>query len=216
MTKYLKRDWPVLLILLIALIVAFLVYPSMPDRVPIHWNVNGEVDNYGSREFGTFFLPILNVLMYVLFIVMPNFDPKKANYKKFDSSYLTIRYSMHIFLALLFGLTVAASLGYPVNIGKWVAAGVAVLFIAMGNTMGRVRHNYFVGFKFPWTLANEDVWKRTHQVGAKAMVAGGILSLIGVILTSGSLSFIILMAGIFVPMILVTIYSYMIYKRLEN
>ena len=216
MSKYLKRDWPILIILLIGLIAAVVLYPSMPDKVPIHWNFRGEVDNYGSREFGTFFLPALNVILYVLFLVMPNFDPKKENYRKFDSSYLTIRYSLHIFLALLFGLTAAASLGYPVDIGKWVAVGVALLFIAMGNIMGRVRNNYFVGFKFPWTLANEDVWKKTHQVGAKAMVAGGIFSLIGVILTSGSLSFVLLMAGIFIPMILVAVYSYLIYKRIEN
>lgn len=111
-------------------------------------------------------------------------------------------------------MTSAATLGYPVNIGKWVAAGVAVLFIVMGNVMGRVRHNYFVGFKLPWTLANEEVWKKTHQVGAKAMVAGGVLSLIGVILTSGGLSFVILMAGIFVPMIIVTIYSYLLYRKI--
>lgn len=211
-----KREWPLLVILAIPLIAAVLVYPHMPDQVPTHWNIKGEVDNYGSKEFGTFFLPVLNVLMYFLFLVLPKFDPKRSNYIKFDSSYLTIRYSLHLFFALIFGVTVAASLGYPINVDKWIPGGVAVLFIVMGNIMGRVRHNYFVGFKYPWTLANEEVWRRTHQLGAKLMVIGGFVSLLGVIFTQGSTSFVILMAGILIPTIITTIYSYIIYKQIAR
>lgn len=209
-----KREWPFLVILAIPFITAILVYPHMPDQVPIHWNIKGEVDNYGSKAFGTFFLPVLNVLMYFLFLVLPKFDPKRSNYVKFDSSYLTIRYSLHLFFALIFGVTVAVSLGYPVNIDKWIPGSVAVLFIVMGNIMGRVRHNYFVGFKYPWTLANEEVWRRTHQLGAKLMVIGGFAGLLGVIFTQGSTSFVILMAGVLVPTIITTIYSYIIYKQI--
>lgn len=216
MKNNIKKEWPLLVILAIPMIAAILVYPHMPEQVPIHWNVKGEVDNYGSKAFGTFFLPILNVGMYFLFLVLPKFDPKRANYSKFDSSYLTIRYSLHLFFTLMFGVTTAASLGYPVNIDKWIPGGVAVLFIVMGNIMGRVRHNYFVGFKYPWTLANEEVWKRTHQLGAKLMVIGGFVALIGVIFTESAASFVILMAGILVPTIITTIYSYIIYKQIEG
>lgn len=216
MNYNLKREWPLLVMLAIPVFIAILVYPHMPEQVPIHWNVKGQVDNYGSRAFGTFFLPLMNIVMYVLFIVLPKLDPKRANYSKFDSSYLTIRYSLHLFFVLLFGITAAVSLGYPVNIGKWVPAGVAVLFIVMGNIMGRVRHNYFVGFKFPWTLANEEVWRRTHLFGAKLMVIGGFAALFGVVFTSGTASFVILMIGIFVPVIITTIYSYLIYKQITR
>ncbi len=214
MNNYLKKELPILIILLIPLITAVFLYPYIPDQVPIHWNVKGEIDDYSSKAFGTFLLPVLNIILYVLFLVLPKIDPKRANYRKFDSSYTIIRYSLHIFLTILFGVTIVISLGFPVNIGKWVAASVAVLFVVMGNTIGRVRHNYFVGFRFPWTLDNEEVWKKTHQFGAKAMVLGGVVALIGAILTNGSLSFTILMLGIIIPMIVVTIYSYMIYKKM--
>lgn len=215
--KYnIKREWPLLVILAIPAIAAFLIYPYMPEQVPIHWNVQGQVDNYGSRLFGTFFLPILNIVMYAMFVLLPKFDPKRANYHKFESSYLTIRYSLHLFFLMMFGVTVAAAMGYPVRIDRWVPAGVAILFIVMGNIMGRVRHNYFVGFKYPWTLANEEVWRRTHQFGAKLMVAGGFAGLLGVVLTAETASFVILMAGIFIPMIITTIYSYVIYNQISK
>jgi len=216
MNNFLKREWPYLLLLIIPLLAAFFVYPYMPDMVPTHWNTQGEVDKYSSKEFGTFFLPLLNIGLYVLFIVLPQLDPKRANYQKFLGSYKIIRYSIHVFLILMFVLTVIASLGYSVDIGFWVAAGVAMLFIIMGNIMGRVRHNYFVGFRYPWTLANEEVWRKTHQVGSKAMVIGGVLALIGVLFTENNGRFIILMAGIFIPTVLTTIYSYLVFKKISN
>ncbi|KJS23295.1 MAG: integral membrane protein [Clostridiaceae bacterium BRH_c20a] len=216
MNQFFKKEWPYLLFLVIPLVAAFLVYPYMPDMVPTHWNTQGEVDRYSSREFGTFFLPLLNIVLYVLFIVLPHLDPKRANYEKFLGSYRLIRYTTHIFFVFVFAITVFASLGYSVDIGLWVSLGVSLLFIVMGNIMGRVRHNYFVGFRYPWTLANEEVWRKTHQIGSKAMVLGGIIALIGVLLTENNARFIVLMSGIFIPTIFTTIYSYLVYKKISE
>lgn len=214
MNNFLKREWPFLLLLIIPLIAAFLVYPHMPDMVPTHWNIQGEIDDYSSKEFGTFFLPLLNIGLYILFIVLPYLDPKRANYEKFFGSYRLIRYATHVFFTFMFFITVLAALGYSIDIGRWIASGVAVLFIIMGNIMGRVRHNYFVGFRYPWTLANEEVWRRTHRVGSKAMVLGGFIALIGVLLTENTVRFIVLMAGLFIPIVFTTVYSYLVFRKL--
>jgi Predicted integral membrane protein len=213
MNYNIKKEWPLLVVLALPFIGAILLYPHLPQQVPIHWDIHGNVDNYGSKFFGTFFLPLLNVLMYVLFIILPKIDPKRANYNKFNSSYQIIRYTLHLFFLLMFAVTAAASLGYPIPIGKWIPAGVSVLFIVMGNFMGRIRHNYFVGFKLPWTLANEDVWRKTHQFGGKLMVIGGAAALLGVIFTKETVSFVIMTAGIFIPIVITTIYSYIIYSK---
>ncbi|MDK2822203.1 MAG: hypothetical protein PWQ67_83 [Clostridia bacterium] len=216
MNDFLKREWPFLIFLVIPLIIAFLVYPYMPEQVPTHWNTNGEIDRYSSKEFGTFFLPLLNIGLYILFILLPQLDPKRANYQKFASSYIFLRYTIHIFFILLFALIILTSLGYSIDIGLWISLGVAILFILLGNIMSRVRHNYFVGFKFPWTLANEDVWRKTHMLGSKLMVVGGVFALIGIFFTENNMRFIILMTGIFLPMVVTLIYSYLIFKKLNN
>lgn len=57
---FIKREWSLLLLVLGMFIAAFLIYPKMPDMVPIHWNIQGEVDGYGSRFFGTFLMPLVN------------------------------------------------------------------------------------------------------------------------------------------------------------
>lgn len=214
MNKFFKQEWPLLAILFLTFLAAAMAYPMMPDRVPIHWNAAGEVDGYGSRTFGTFFLPVLNVGMYLLFLVLPKLDPRKENYVKFGGAYRFIRYTIHLFLVYIFAITLMASLGYGVSIDRLVPLGVALLFIVLGNYMGKIRHNYFVGFRLPWTLANEEIWKKTHQFGSKAMVIGGFLALFSVLAPDGSLRFTLFMVCIFVPMIVTGIYSYLIYQRL--
>jgi uncharacterized membrane protein len=47
--------------------------------------------------------------------------------------------------------------------------------MVIGNVMGKLRPNHVVGFRIPWTLANERVWDQTHRFGGKALVLGGIL-----------------------------------------
>ena len=149
MNKFLKQEWPLLAILLLTFLAAAAVYPMMPDQVPIHWNAAGQVDGYGSRAFGAFFLPVMNLGIYVLFLVLPKLDPRKENYAKFGSSYRFIRYTFHFFMVYIFVITLLASLGYGVSIDRLVPIGVALLFIVLGNYMGKIRHNYFVGFAFP-------------------------------------------------------------------
>lgn len=216
MINFLKREWAYLVIVLGMLLAAAFIYPSMPDQVPIHWNAQGVVDGYGTKGFGTFMLPVMNFGFYFLFLAIPILDPQKANYAKFAGSFRLIRFVFHLFFALIFALTIYASLGHSVDISLWVPAAVSILFIILGNRMGRVRHNYFVGFRLPWTLANEEVWQRTHRFGSKAMVIGGILSFIGIFLTTGNARFAVLMIGVMGPTILVTIYSYVIFKRMNG
>lgn len=214
MNYNIKREWPLLLILIIPFIVGTILYPHMPDQVPIHWNVHGEVDGYGSKLFGAFGLPVLNLGMYILFIVLPKIDPKRNDYPKFNNAYLAIRYALHLFFVLIFALTLAAAFEYQINIGKWITIATAIMLIIMGFNMRNVRHNYFVGFKYPWTLASEEVWSRTHRLGSKLMVVGGLIALLGATFTDGFVMFMILMVGILIPTIITAVYSYIIYRNI--
>ncbi|MGI6764305.1 MAG: SdpI family protein [Anaerovoracaceae bacterium] len=201
-------------ILLANMIAAFIIYPKMPEMVPIHWNIQGEIDNYASKTFGTFFLPILNIAMYFLFLLLPKLDPKRANYERFTKSYKLIRYTIHIYMSLMFVVTVYAGMGHSIDIGFWITIGISLLIIILGIVIGRVKHNYFVGFKLPWTLANEEVWDKTHRIGSKLMVVGGIIALAFAFLTENQTRFYSLMACIFIPLIITAVYSYMIYKKI--
>lgn len=213
MNNDLKKELPLIAILLIPVIIAVAVYPYLPDVVPTHWNARGEVDGYGSKEFGALFIPLMNIGLYALLLFLPKLDPKKANYLKFTNSYLLIRYAFHIFLCILYIATILAALGKGVDITLWISISMALMFIVMGIAMSKIRYNYFVGFRLPWTLASEGVWNKTHQVGGKAMALGGVAALIGIFLANDSIRIYILLAGIFLPIIFVAVYSYFLYKK---
>lgn len=163
MNYNIKRECHLLLILIIPFIVGAVLYPHMPEQVPIHWNIYGEVDGYGSKLFGTFGLPVLNVGMYILFLYFQRLTP---NVKIIRNLIMHIWLSdmLCIFFLFLFALTIAAAFEYQINIGKWITIAAAIMVIIMGFNMRNVRHNYFIGFKYPWTLASEEVISKTLRL----------------------------------------------------
>lgn len=207
----LGRDWPLWILMAGFLVVAFFVYPHLPDQVPSHWNIHGQVDAYSSRFFGAFFEPLLAPALYLLLILLPLADPRKENYVRFAGAYAFLRWALLIFMYGLYVVTLLASLGYTVNPGLFVKAGVAVLFIIIGNFMGQFRHNYFVGIKTPWTLADEEVWRRTHRLGGRIWVLCG-LGCLALSPFSGVwdyLYFALIVLMVLYPMV----YSYVIFER---
>ncbi|HYE82599.1 MAG TPA: SdpI family protein [Clostridia bacterium] len=210
-----RKDWLLILLILASFGIAIYFYPVLPERVPSHWNIYGEIDGYSSRFFGAFGLPLMNIGMYFMFLIIPNLDPKKSNYKAFEGSYHLIRVVMHIFMIGLQILILAAVMGYGINVSLIVKLSVSMLLILTGNVMGRFKHNYFVGIKTPWTLANEEVWRKTHRMAAFVWVAGGIVCAASSFWNSAAsavLFFVCIMALAFVPVV----YSYIEYRMLTR
>ena len=211
--SYFVKEWALLLFLLVPIIVAVVVYPLMPEVVPTHWNAQGQVDGYSGRAFGTFFLPFMNIGLYILLFFAPKLDPKKDNYASFASTYRVIRWMIHILMVVVYAVTIRAALGHAMDVGQWIPASVAIMFIVLGYTMRQVKFNYFVGIRVPWTLADEDVWNQTHTIASKWMMAGGVLALASCFLFSDNLRFIIFMVCIMTPILAATVYSYILFQR---
>ena len=104
------------------------------------------------------------------------------------------------------------SIGYHVPMEKAIPAGISVLFIIWGNLLGKIRQNYFVGIKLPWTLSSEHVWNKTHRLGGKLMVLSGILGLIGTLFPP-NVTAILLYGGMTAMIGITVVYSYIIFKK---
>lgn len=209
-----KRDWPLWVLMAGLLITAVFVYPHLPDQVPSHWNMQGEVDRYQSRLMGAIFAPLMSIGLYLLMILMPLTDPQRQNYQRFTGAYTFIRWGLVIFFAVLYAATIMVALGYLVDIGMVVKAIVSLLFIMIGNFMGQFRHNYFVGIKTPWTLANEEIWRRTHRLGGRIWVLCGLICLAMAFINS-TWSAIIYFTAIMIMILVPFIYSYLMFVRLK-
>lgn len=210
-----KKDWLILLLMIITLIVSIYLYPSLPDKMPSHWNIKGEVDAYSSKLSGVLNINLMNIGFYFLFLILPSIDPKKQNYANFRPAYNVIRYTFHLLFVALQYIVLLSSLGYKFNVGTIVTLWVGIMFILLGNQMGRIKHNYFVGIRTPWTLADETVWVKTHRFSAPLWVVGGFI--VGILsFFSGTVAFIGLMIVIFTISIIPIIYSYLCFKNMKK
>jgi uncharacterized membrane protein len=169
------RKWMPLLIIATALVASAVAYPSLPERIPTHWNFAGEVDGWSPRAWGAWMMPVVIAFVWALMRWLPAIDPRRSNYDKFSGAFEEIMLSVMAFMLVLHGITLAAALGYPLPMERVVPVGVGLLFIVIGNLLPRARSNWFVGIRTPWTLSSDRVWEKTHRVGGKLFVLGGIL-----------------------------------------
>lgn len=206
------RKWIPLLIVAAALIASALVYPDLPERMPTHWNLAGEVDEWGPRAVGAWIIPVIIAFMWALMRWLPSIDPRGKNYVKFGGAFEGIMISVMLFMLVLHGLTLRAALGYPVAMERIVPVGVGLLFIVIGNLLPRARPNWFVGIRTPWTLSSDRVWEKTHRVGGRLFVAGGIIVTLSTFL-GATWSERVLIAVVVVCSLGAVVYSYVEWRK---
>ena len=147
-------------------IILIIVYQKLPERVPTHFGFDGVVDAYGPRST-LWLLAGLGPLIALMLQFLPRIDPKGQNYRVFQKYYDLFAIFVELFLLAVFGMVVTETLRPgTVAIGRMVTALVSIMLILLGNMMGKIKHNYFFGIRTPWTLADPDVWTRTHSLGA--------------------------------------------------
>ena len=208
----LRRDWPAWLALAAGLVAAALAYPHLPEAVPIHFDIQGRPDRYAGRLMGAFGLPLLNVAVYGLMLLAPLVDPGRANYPRFAGFYRGLRVMLAWVLAAMEAVVLLVGLGREVDVGLVTLGTVSLLLLYTGNSLGRVRFNYFVGIRTPWTLASERVWRRTHRVGGRLLVAAALLPWAGIPFSRAA-AFWLLVAGLGVATVGSMVYSLVLYRR---
>ena len=208
----LKSESFPLIIILISIVLSFYFYAHWPAQVASHWNFRGEVDGYGSSMFMAFFFPLLFIGMYLLFLVLPYIDPKRERYAEFAKTYHIFKAVIIAALFAVYLVTGIYNLGYSFNVGIAVAVIIGILMIVIGNYLGRIKFNYFMGIRTPWTLASETVWNKTHRVGRWFFILFGVLIIIAPFLPE-VLGIITFIAGAAIVVIGSFLYSYVAFLQ---
>ena len=140
-------------------------------------------------------------------------EPRKANLAQSQKAYKAVWGVIIIFMAILHSITILATLDYGVNISTIMAFLLGILFIGIGNYLGKVRSNFMFGIRTPWTLASKISWNKTHRLGGWLFFVVGLLVFLSGFLHNGDLTFGLLFAGLFSSVILLFGYSYRIWKQ---
>jgi uncharacterized membrane protein len=206
------RKWIPLLIVAVAVIASAVVYTNLPVTVPTHCDMLGRPNGWGSRVWGAWVIPIVMLLLWALTRVLPTIDPRGANYAKFGGTFEAIVISILLYMLGLHLIILRASLGYPVAMQRVLPIGVGILLVLIGNLLPRARPNWFIGIRTPWTLSSDRVWEKTHRVGGRAFVAGGLAILIAA-LVAPQWAHYVLVAVVVVCSLGAVLYSYIAWRR---
>ena len=197
----------------IAFLVGVILYAQLPDPMPAHWNAAGEIDGYMSKFWGIFLMPVITIALVLLFLVIPNIDPLKANIAKFRGAFNWFIVAFVAYMLFIYALTLAAALGVQFNMTVMLLPVVGLLFIGVGFMMRQAKRNFFIGIRTPWTLSSETVWDETHKLGSKLFMLGGIVAIVCAFLGENGIWLMLaaMLAAAFVPIV----YSYILWRR-EN
>lgn len=215
-----RRTWLVLLaVVLVSALGHLLLFPQMPDHVPTHWGADGMVDGWSTRLGALGLSTLMPLAVLLLLRAVPHVDPKGESYLMFGGIYRLFCVFMVVLLTAVPWMTDLSALGVvPADggfVGSAVTLAVAALFVALGNYMPRIRHNYTFGVKTPWALHDEDNWRLTHRVAGGVFVASGVLTIASVPLRGlwGPLPTVTLLGTLLVGSVLLFAYSYLVFRN---
>lgn len=199
------------LLLLSVIASALYFYPVLPAKIPTHWNINGVIDQYTPKETAIWLMPGIILLMFLGFRFMPLLDPNKNKYRLFQTEWQIIQSALIGFFSYMHFITISASLNPALNIMPYMFMGMGSLFILLGNYLSKIRQNYFLGIRVPWTLSNEDNWNKTHRYASWTFVLAGIVTLVEAVLIWNAAP--VIFAGLSLAAMLPVLYSFLLFKK---
>jgi uncharacterized membrane protein len=200
---------------LIAIPFLYLIYQweILPQQLPIHFDLKGSPNNWVDKQGFVIFLALLSVGLYILLLAIPKIDPKKSLHLM-GTKYDSIRLIIHLFISAFACFLIYAGTNEKENYSAIYFILLGIFYLVLGNYFQTLKPNYFIGIRTPWTIANDEVWKKTHFVSGRIWVIGGlILVLSSFVLTTELLARVFLVVTIFLALMPI-IYSYFISKEL--
>ena len=208
-----KLDLLIVLIIFFSFVLSGYAYKLIEgDRVASHWNARGEVDGYMAKFWGLFLMPIITLGVYLLFLLIPLVDPLKENIDKFRKYYDSFVLILVLFFFYVSSLIIVFNLGYRFNMASLLLPAIGLLFIYMGVVMKKIKQNWFMGIRTPWTISSQEVWEKTHALGGKLFIISGVIILFGIFFPDYFLWFVLV--PVLIVAIIPVVYSYIIYRKI--
>jgi uncharacterized membrane protein len=205
-----KKEIPFISIALLPFVYLAYIWNRLPESVPMHWNASGEIDDYGSKNELFFVLLLLVGLPYLIFLVIPNIDPKQK-LQNMGNKLNNLRFILTLFMSAL-AIFILYSVQQQSSNPGFIFSIVGLLFAFLGNYFKTIKPNYFIGIKTPWTLESEEVWKKTHLLAGKMWFVGGLLMAMTFVLPEPVNLFVFLGITAVISVIPI-VYSYLEFKK---
>lgn len=211
------KDMPRLPLVLVVLMFAAgaVVYPLLPAVIPVHWGPSGQIDRWAAKSlWSVFFAPLMLLGIYVLLWLVPYLDPKRANLIRSKQVYAIVLELLGGLMTIVFLGSLLAAFNHALPMARIIEVATGVMFVVLGNYMGRVKRNWTMGVRYSWTLSDDTVWVKTNRLAGRMFVVAGVLAIVGAFLPSlTGVSLILLPILVILPVTYV--YSMRLYRRLH-
>lgn len=206
-----KKNLKVLIItsviILLPILAGLILWSSLPQQIPSHWNVAGEVDGWSSKPFFVFGLPTILLAFQWLCVLGTAADPKKANHT--EKILHLVLWIIPVLSILLHAITYATAFGKDVKVEMIMPVFMGLLLAIIGNYLPKCKQSYTIGIKIPWTLNSEENWNKTHRFAGRLWLVCGLL----IMLTGFFGNFWIFLPITFLMLIVPMVYSYILYRK---
>lgn len=185
--RKLGRHWLALTLVAAAFATSIALYPRLPAIIPTHWNAAGVINGWMPKAEGAFIGPGL-ALVIILFLILiepaqsppapTGGDRERLPARNYPSIVATVA---GICLYATVGVLMAG-MGWHMDMPSHAAIGLGLVMVVTGNSLRNVPRNGVVGVRTPWTLANEEVWRRTHRLARWLFVLAGVFTTVAGVL----------------------------------
>jgi uncharacterized membrane protein len=200
-------------VMLVASAYAFVQLPA-DARIPVHWSIDGPPDGFVDKGVGVLLLPVVAAFVALGMYLLPVIEPRRANLERSGKTYAATWVGVLLLLGAIHLVAIAVAFGVTLDVARLVLIGSGLLFIAIGNYLPKVRPNYLLGIRTPWTLTSDHAWTRTHRLGGKLMLLEGValvvVGLLGVGLPAAGT---VVVAGVAVLVAVLFVYSYVVWRE---
>jgi uncharacterized membrane protein len=208
-----RNDIVSLALIGVGFILGGIYYSDLPDPMPTHYGIDGAADRFTALPYGAFIVPLVGLVTWGLMKLLPRISPREFSMSRFMGAYEAVVVSVMGFLALVQFILLRTAIDPSFNQMLWIQLIVGAILLVVANYMTKTRPNFFFGIRTPWTLANEEVWYRTHRQGAWWLAGMGILAMVTAPFGFG-LYLLLGLAG--VSIVWLVAYSYIVYSRLQH
>lgn len=210
--KSTSTEWLILTPYLLVFSYIALIWHQLPPVIVSHYNLAGQPDGWMPKEKVLLLLAGLGLFSYLLLRFLPKLNlgatvqPAVFQRMRFVVSLLTTVAIGSLFYMATQSGELHSSQGAMLAL---ISLGIA----AVGNYMSILKPNWLIGIRTPWTLQNDRVWARTHRLGGRLMVAGGLLGALLAVLVPAPYTVGAVVTVLLIVTLVPVVYSYVYFQQ---
>lgn len=198
------------LIMILPIFAGLILWDKLPDTIATHWDSKGYANGFSSKAFTVFIMPLilLGLNFICLFATLADIKNRGQSAKALN----IVFWICPVISLVVFSTIYSIALGLVMNIKLITCILLGAMYIIIGNYLPKIKQNYTLGIKIPWTLNSEENWNKTHRFSGMLWVACGIIFIASAFLPQPTFLFVSI-GTIIISVIFPFVYSYVYNKK---